>query len=109
EIEESALVDGATYWGAFWRIALPLAAPSIAATGLIIFAFSWNELAFAVTIAAQDAVTVPVRMLNAIDTRGVQFWVLGTRAMIAMLPPLLLALIAQRYIVRGMTLGSVKG
>jgi multiple sugar transport system permease protein len=109
EIEESALVDGASYWGAFWRIALPLSAPSIAATGLIIFAFNWNEFAYALTISSQNAVTVPVRMLWSLTSRGVEFWVLGARAMIAMLPPLFVALLAQRYIVRGMTLGSVKG
>ena len=51
ELEEAALVDGAGHWGAFWRIALPLAAPSIAATGLIIFAFTWNEFLFALTIS----------------------------------------------------------
>ena len=52
ELEEAALVDGCTHWGAFWRIALPLAAPSITATGLIICAFIWNEFLFAVTSAA---------------------------------------------------------
>ena len=54
ELEEAALVDGASYFGAFWRIALPLAAPAIAATGLIIFAFTWNEFLFAV-IARQSS------------------------------------------------------
>ncbi|NKB16393.1 MAG: carbohydrate ABC transporter permease, partial [Sphingomonadales bacterium] len=77
ELEESAMVDGCGHLAAFWRIALPLAAPSIAATGLIIFAFSWNEFAFALAISAQNAVTVPVRMSWAIDTRGVHFWTLG--------------------------------
>jgi multiple sugar transport system permease protein len=109
ELEESAMVDGAGYWGAFWRIALPLAAPSIAATGLIIFAFTWNEFIFALTIASREAITVPVHMAGAIDTRGVQFWFMGVRAMIAMVPPVIVALIAQRYIVRGLTLGAVKG
>lgn len=109
EIEEQALVDGTTHWGSFWRIALPLSTPSIAAVGLIAFAFNWNEFLFALTISSQAAVTVPVRMLWAIDTRGVHFWTLGTRAMIAMLPPLVLALLAQKWIVRGMTMGSVKG
>lgn len=109
EIEEQALVDGAGHWGSFWRIALPLCAPSIAAVGLIAFAFCWNEFLFALTISSQAAVTVPVRMLWAIDTRGVHFWTLGTRAMIAMLPPLVLALLAQKWIVRGMTMGGVKG
>jgi multiple sugar transport system permease protein len=109
ELEEAALVDGTTYWGAFWRIALPLAAPTMAATGLIIFAFCWNEFLFAVAIASQNALTVPVHIAGAIDTRGVQFWFMGVRAMTAIIPPVLIALLAQRYIVRGLTLGAVKG
>jgi multiple sugar transport system permease protein len=109
ELEEAALVDGASHWGAFWRIALPLAAPTMAATGLIIFAFCWNEFLFAVALASQNALTVPVHIAGAIDTRGVQFWFMGVRAMTAMVPPVVIALLAQRYIVRGLTLGAVKG
>jgi multiple sugar transport system permease protein len=109
ELEEAALIDGATHWGAFWRIALPLAAPSMAATGLIIFAFTWNEFLFAVAISSDAAITVPVHIAGAIDTRGVQFWFMGVRAMTAMIPPVIIALIAQRYIVRGLTLGAVRG
>ena len=109
ELEEAAMVDGTGHWGAFWRIALPLAAPSVAATGLIIFAFTWNEFIFALTISSRESITVPVHMAGAIDTRGVQFWFMGVRAMIAMVPPVIVALLAQRYIVRGLTLGAVKG
>jgi multiple sugar transport system permease protein len=109
ELEESAMVDGCSHLSAFWRIALPLAAPSIAATGLIIFAFTWNEFIFALTISSRNAITVPVHMAGAIDTRGVQFWFMGVRAMVAMIPPVIIALLAQRYIVRGLTLGAVKG
>jgi multiple sugar transport system permease protein len=109
ELEESALVDGAGYWTAFIRVVLPLALPSIAATGLILFAFTWNEFLFAITIAAREAMTVPVHMAGGVDTRGVQFWYMAVRATIAMIPPVLLALLAQRYIVRGLTLGAVKG
>ncbi|MFO1055880.1 MAG: carbohydrate ABC transporter permease [Dongiaceae bacterium] len=109
ELEEAALVDGASHFTAFFNIALPLAAPAMAATGLIIFAFAWNEFLFAITIGSQQALTIPVHMAGAVDTRGVQFWFMATRALIAMIPPVLLALLAQRYIVRGLTLGAVKG
>jgi multiple sugar transport system permease protein len=109
ELEEAALIDGANHFGAFWRVALPLAAPSLAATGLIIFAFTWNEFLFAVAISSDAAITVPVHIAGAIDTRGVQFWFMGVRAMTAMIPPVIIALIAQRYIVRGLTLGAVRG
>lgn len=109
ELEEAAFVDGAGHLQAFLRVALPLSLPALAATGLIIFAFAWNEFLFAVTIAARDAMTIPVHMAGAVDTRGVQFWFMAVRALIAMIPPVLLALLAQRYIVRGLTLGAVKG
>src|SRR5438034_5259155 len=80
ELEEAALIDGAGHWGTFWRIALPLAAPSMAAAGLIIFAFTWNEFLFAVSIGRNKAITVPVHLAGAMDTRGVQFWLLGVCA-----------------------------
>jgi multiple sugar transport system permease protein len=109
ELEEAALIDGAGHLGAFLRVALPLAAPSMAATALIIFAFTWNEFLFAVAISSDRAITVPVHIAGAIDTRGVQFWFMGVRAMTVMIPPVIIALVAQRYIVRGLTLGAVRG
>src|SRR5262245_44268575 len=109
ELEEAALIDGAGHLGAFLRVALPLAAPSMAATALIIFAFTWNEFLFAVAISSDKAITVPVHIAGAIDTRGVQFWFMGVRAMTVMVPPVIIALVAQRYIVRGLTLGAVRG
>ena len=109
ELEEAAFVDGATHLQVMLRIVLPICAPSIAATALIIFAFSWNEFLFAITLASREAITVPVHMAGAVDTRGVQFWFMGVRSMVAMIPPVLIALLAQRYIVRGLTLGAVKG
>src|ERR671919_217832 len=109
ELEESALVDGADHWGAFWRVALPLAAPVVAATGLIIFGRAWNEFLFALAIAGKGAITIPVHMAGTAGTRGVYFWYLAVRQMIAILPPVLIALIAQRYIVRGLTMGAIRG
>lgn len=109
ELEEAALVDGAGYVGAFLRIALPLAAPAVAATGMIVFAFAWNEFLFSSSLGVTETKMMPAHMAGAVDTRGIQFWFMATRALIAMIPPVLLALIAQRYIVRGLTLGAVKG
>ena len=109
ELEEAALVDGASHWGAFWRIGLPLVAPAAVATGLIIYGRAWNEFLFAIAIGSKDAITVPVHLGAANTTRGVQFWYMAVRQMIAIVPPTLLALLAQRYIVRGLTMGSVKG
>ncbi len=109
ELEEAALVDGAGHVKAFFWVALPLAAPAIAASALIMFAFAWNEYLFAVILTIKRAATLPVHIAGGVDTRGVQFWFVAVRSLIAMVPPVLLALVAQRYIVHGLTLGAVKG
>ncbi len=109
ELEEAAFVDGASFFQTFTRISIPLAAPSIAAVGLIIFAFAWNDFLFALTLSAKNTITIPVHTASTVGTRGVEFWFLAVRALTAMIPPLIIALFAQRYIVRGLTLGAVKG
>jgi multiple sugar transport system permease protein len=109
ELEEAALVDGASYLTAFFRVALPLAAPAVAASALIMFAFAWNEYLFAQILSLTEASVMPTHIAGGADTRGVQFWFVAVRSLIAMVPPVLLALFAQRYIVRGLTLGAVKG
>ena len=109
ELEEAVLVDGGSHFVAFFLVALPLALPAIAAAALIMFAFAWNEYLFAVILTVKEAATLPVHIAGGVDTRGVQFWFVAVRSLIAMIPPVLIALIAQRYIVRGLTLGAVKG
>ena len=109
ELEEAAMVDGYSRWGAFVRVALPLAAPGLAATGMICLAFAWNEFLFTLVLASTDAVTMTIAIAGAEHARGVQFWFVATRALLAMGIPTLLALFAQRFIVRGLTFGAVKG
>lgn len=109
ELEEVALVDGASRFQAFYRVALPLVLPGLVATWIICMAFSWNEFLFGLSLATKDAIPMPVIIAGAEHTRGVQFWFVGVRVMLTMLPPTILALLAQRYIIRGLTLGAVKG
>lgn len=109
ELEEAAFVDGASRLGALLRIALPLAAPGLVATWLLCFAFSWNEFLFGLTLTTKNAIPMPVYIAGAEHTRGVQFWFVGVRVLITILPPAVLAVLAQRYIVRGLTLGAIKG
>lgn len=109
ELEEAALVDGAGHFTIFWKISLRLAAPSLVAVLLIVLAFTWNEFLFALTIGTVHIRTIPVQMAGAVDTRGIQFWFLAVRALIAVTPPVVLALLVQRYIVRGLSFGAVKG
>ena len=109
EMEESAWVDGASRFQSFWNIALPLAAPAAAAAAVICFAFSWNEFLFALILTSKNAQPITVVIAGVEHTQGIQFWFVATRLLFAIIPPTLLALTAQRYIVRGLTLGAVKG
>lgn len=109
ELEEAAYVDGASIWQAFYKVALPLVVTGLVATWIICLAFSWNEFLFALTLTSKHAIPMPVLIAGAEHTRGVQFHEVGVRVLITMLPPTILALLAQRYIVRGLTLGAVKG
>lgn len=109
ELEEAARVDGASRFQAFTRIALPLVAPGLVATWILCLAFSWNEFLFALSLTSKSAIPMPVIIAGAEHTQGVQFWFVGVRVLLTMLPPMVLALLAQRYIVRGLTLGAVKG
>ena len=109
EMEESAWVDGASHLQSFWYIALPLAAPAIAAALVICFAFSWNEFLFGLILSYERAIPITVIIAGVSHTQGIQFHQVATRLLLAILPPAILALTAQRYIVRGLTFGAVKG
>ena len=109
ELEEAALVDGYTRYGAFRKIVLPLAAPAITAVSFIAFAQAWNEFLFALTLGYRDAITIPVWIAGSESTRGVQFWFIATRALVALTPPTILVLLGQRFIVRGLMFGALKG
>jgi multiple sugar transport system permease protein len=109
ELEEAAWVDGASHLQSFLSIVLPLALPGLAATWVICMAFSWNEFLFALSLTSKAAIPMPVIIAGAEHTRGVQFWFVGVNVLLTMLVPIALALLAQRYIIRGLTLGALKG
>jgi len=109
ELEEAALVDGCSRWSTFLRIALPLAAPAIVATSIICFAFAWNEFLFALILSYRHATPMTIIIAGTEHTHGVQFWYVSTRLLLAIIPPTVLALMIQKYIVRGLTMGAVKG
>ena len=108
ELEEAAMVDGATHIGAFLKVAVPLAVPAIAASSLIMFTFVWNDYFFAKILTMKN-LTLPLYSSVSVQNRGVEYWYIGTKTMLSMIVPLILCLLAQRYIVRGLTLGAVKG
>lgn len=109
EIEESAKVDGASDLQIFRKIALPLAVPGLVAATLITFAFSWNEFLFALILSGPDSQTLPLLIGSGEGVRSLDFPSVSVRALVAILPPVIMAVLTQRWIVRGLTLGAVKG
>ena len=108
EIEESALVDGCSPFGAFWRISLPLVTPGLVATGTFCFIFSWAEFFFAVSLTRSNAVPLSVYIVNFFGKHMVQWGEIGATSIFAMLPLFVLGFLMQRYLVRGLTLGAIK-
>jgi multiple sugar transport system permease protein len=110
ELEESAQLDGATRFGIFWDIVLPLTRPGLAATTLLILILNWNEYLFAVFLATAKVQTMPIMVAakNA-GEKGVLWWEMCAIIVVMIIPVILMAILLQRFIARGVLLGAVKG
>jgi len=109
DLEEAALVDGCTEWGAFRRIVLPAVAPGLAAAAVLGFVYSWQEFLYAFVLAGSSTRTVPVAIASEIGFYGIEWDKMCAIATLSMIPMFSLALLVQRYLVRGLTMGAVKG
>ena len=109
EMEEAALLDRAGRWRALWYVILPQARGGIAVTVIFVFLNSWNEFLFAVVLGGNTVRTVTVAMFNFISLEQTQWARLAAAAMVGMAPVIALGLIAQKHIVKGLTVGAVKG
>jgi multiple sugar transport system permease protein len=109
DLEDAALVDGASHFQMFWRIALPIAGPAMAASAVICFAFAWNEFLFASKLTTRTARPYTFLIASTGTVRGIHFGFVSTRMIIGVTVPVILSLFVQRYIVRGLTMGAVKG
>ena len=109
EMEEAAYLDGASRLRTLWRIIIPQVRGGIAVTTIFVFLNAWNEFLFAVVLGGNRVRTVTVAMFNFISVEQTQWARLAAGAMIAMLPVILIGLFAQRHIVKGLTVGAVKG
>jgi sorbitol/mannitol transport system permease protein len=108
EVLEASRIDGARLGTEMRRIILPMIAPGLAATALICFIFAWNEFFFAVSLTATKAATVPVFLVGFITSEGL-FWArLSAASTMAVLPVIIAGWIAQKWLVRGLSLGAVK-
>ena len=109
ELEEAALVDGATIWQAFRHVALPLARPGITVATILAFIFSWNNFIFAMVLAGRETRTLPVAVNNMLTFEQISWGPLSAAALLVTAPVLVLTLVAQKQIVAGLTQGGVKG
>ena len=108
ELEQAALVDGASIWQAFLRIVVPIAAPGFVAAFILSLVFSWNEYFFAVVLAGADAPTLPLLLAGQTSSQGTRWWSIAALATAAITPLIIIGLIMERHIVRGLTAGAVK-
>ncbi len=108
ELEDAALIDGCTYYGCFWRVALPLVRPGVVATAILSFVFSWNNFLFSVILAGRQTRTLPIAVFNMISYEEINWGTLAAAATLITLPVIALALVVQRHIVTGLTFGAVK-
>ncbi len=109
ELEDSARLDGYTRWEVLWKIVFPLAAPGIAVTAIFCLLFSWNEFLFAFVLTRSAAMTITVGVNGFWTERGILWGPLSAAATVCVVPMMLFALALQRYIVRGLTFGAVRG
>jgi multiple sugar transport system permease protein len=110
ELEESAQLDGATRFGIFWDIVLPLTRPGLAATTLLVLILNWNEYLMAVFLTTSKAQTMPILVaaMNAGD-RGILWWTMCVVILVMIFPVIVMAVVLQRFIAKGVLLGAVKG
>ncbi len=108
EIEESALVDGCSIFRSFRSIALPLAAPGLAATGILTFIFSWNEFLFALILTGSKAVTLPVGITGYMKETGINWGYMTAGGALALIPVIVFTILAQKHLVKGLTMGALK-
>jgi multiple sugar transport system permease protein len=108
ELEESALIDGASRLRAFWEIALPLAMPGVVAAFILCFIFTWNEYLFALILTFQNAGTVPLLLAAQVTGTGVQWWRMSVLTLMGIVPSIACAFALERYIVSGLFAGGLK-
>ncbi len=109
DIEQAAMVDGYPWWQIFVRILLPLVRPGLAAAALLAFVFAWNNFIFPLVLGASNVQTVTVSALGYISSAQAFFNRMAAASVIASLPQIVLALSIQRYLIRGLSFGAVKG
>lgn len=110
DIDEAALIDGCSRLGALFRVILPLALPGLVAVGIFSFLTAWNEFLFALVFTHSPGVKpLPVAVAEFSTEFGIDYGMMTTGGVLASIPPVVLAMVFQRYLLQGLTAGAVKG
>jgi multiple sugar transport system permease protein len=108
QLEQAARVDGATRFQAFYRIAVPVAAPGLLAAGILAFILSWNEFLFALQLTGRPTNTLPVGLSSFQTQRGIEIALVAAGTLVAIVPVLALVPFMRRYLIKGLSLGALK-
>lgn len=108
ELEQASMVDGSTIFGAFLRIVIPVAGPGLVAAFILVFIFCWNEYFFSAILSRTNATTVPYLVAAQVSSQGVKWWSMAAITTAAITPLIVIGILLERYIVKGLTAGAVK-
>ncbi|MCP4070483.1 MAG: carbohydrate ABC transporter permease [Hyphomicrobiales bacterium] len=108
ELEEAALVDGLSIWKSFFTIVLPVALPGMVAAFILSLVLTWNEYFFAALLTSTDAKTLPVMVASQTGSQGINWWSMAALSGAAIFPLLIIGIVLERYIIKGMASGAVK-
>ncbi len=108
ELEQAALVDGCTSWGAFIRVILPIALPGLVAAFILSVVLCWNEYFFAALLTSTNAKTLPVMVASQTGSQGINWWSMAALSTAAIAPLVLIGVFLERYIIKGLTAGALK-
>ena len=109
ELEQSALVDGLTRWEVLWKVVMPMARAGFFVTAVFTFIFAWNDFLFALILARSEVVTYPVQVTGYFGSQSTFWSKIGAMSMLGVLPMMLVVGTMQKFIVRGISMGAVKG
>ncbi|MYH60173.1 MAG: carbohydrate ABC transporter permease [Boseongicola sp. SB0675_bin_26] len=108
ELEEAALVDGLSIWQAFLTIVMPIALPGMVAAFILSLVLTWNEYFFAALLTSTDAKTLPVMVASQTGSQGINWWAMAALSTAAIVPLIIIGVVLERFIIKGMAAGAVK-
>jgi len=108
ELEEAALVDGLSIWGAFLQIVLSITLPGMVAAFILSLVLCWNEYFFAALLTSTDAKTIPVMVASQTGSQGINWWSMAALSTAAIAPLVIVGIVLERYIIKGMVAGAMR-